>query len=85
MPWLNLTKEHMPWEKNRILWYCPQCESVNAWNSNDAERATKKLRVPVESSTGSCFDNLCGHCGADIVKPDSPILAECYTHMRSKL
>ena len=77
----RVTKEHLPWDtKNKMLWCCPQCESINAWNSDDAERASKKLKITVEACHGSCFDNVCGHCGANIVKPDSPILTECYTH-----
>lgn len=28
----------------------------------------------------SCFDWNCGHCGATNVDPDSPTLAEVYTH-----
>ena len=74
-------REHLPWErKNQTLWVCPECGNVNAWNSDDAERASKRLKIPVEVCHGSCFDNICGHCGANIIKTDSPILAECYTH-----
>lgn len=28
----------------------------------------------------SCFDWTCGHCGSTNVDPDSPTLAEVYTH-----
>ena len=92
---MNITKDHLPWStKNYMLnylWICPECCGVNAWSYDDAERAMRKfkhiksssrtaLTVEVKVSHGSCFDNCCGHCGRDIVKPDSPILAECYTH-----
>jgi hypothetical protein len=78
---ISVTKDHLPWEKNRSMWVCPQCGAINAWDHNDAERASIKLKTEVHVSSGSCFDNLCGHCHADIVQPDSPILAECYTHV----
>ena len=90
------TKEHLPWYEegdprlqNKLgcffrmptLWECPECGTVNAWNYHEARRASLKLKQVVEVCHGSCFDNVCGHCGADIVKSDSPILAECYTHV----
>lgn len=80
-----MRKSHLPWETGKLiiggnLWVCPECGAINAWNPEDAERASKKLKRPVVSCTGSCFDNICGGCHADIVKPDSPILAPCYTH-----
>jgi hypothetical protein len=82
---MRITKDHLPWStpnyRLSFLWICPECGEVNAWNYEDAERAAKRLKVEVKVSHGSCFDNFCGHCGADIVKPDSPILAECYTHV----
>ena len=91
---MNINTEHLPWYpegdlrlKNKrslmrmpSLWVCPECGTVNAWNWEDAERASKRLGVKVEVCSGSCFDNICGHCGADIVNQDSPILAPCYTH-----
>jgi hypothetical protein len=81
---LSISKDHLPWDKGRMLWVCPECGAVNAWNYEDAERASSKLKVPVAVSTGSCFDNRCGGCHANIVHPDSPILAECYTHIPSE-
>lgn len=72
-------KDHLPWESN-TLWVCPQCGGINAFNHEEATRAEAKCRQSVAVSHGSCFDNICGHCGADIVKPDSPILSPCYTH-----
>jgi hypothetical protein len=83
---MRITKDHLPWETGNLpctgpnLWICPECGKINAWNAEDAERASKKLNMPVDVSHGSCFDNICGGCGADIVRPDSPILAPCYTH-----
>ena len=64
----------------RTLWECPVCKNINAWNYDDAERASKFLKVEVKVAHGSCFDNICGHCGADLVHIDSPIRANCYTH-----
>lgn len=31
--------------------------------------------------SASCFEWECGHCGASNVEPDSPTLAEVYTHV----
>jgi hypothetical protein len=74
-------KSHLPWEgKNRLFWICPECGQVNAYNYEDAERASRLLKDEVKVSFGSCFDNICGGCRCDIVNPDSPILAPCYTH-----
>lgn len=76
-------KDHLPWEPGkRLFWVCPVCEEVNAWAWEDAERFTKRTGKPCHVSTGSCFDDICGNrnCRAQIVEPDSPILAPCYTH-----
>jgi len=86
-------KDHFP-VFHRIgpcLWVCIDCGGINAWNYGDAERAAARLKgftkpkgSRAESSVavahGSCFDNVCGHCGADNVKADSPINHPCYTH-----
>ena len=78
---MRTTKDHLPWEKNKLFWVCPECGEVNAYSYDDAERASKKLKgVKVFICHGSCFDNICGNCSSNIVKPDSPILASCYTH-----
>ena len=77
---MKITKDHLPWEKGRSLWVCPECGTINAWSHDDAERASKKLKCRVVVSHGSAFDNVCGRCAADIVEPDSPIRAPCYTH-----
>jgi hypothetical protein len=75
-----MNKDHLPFEKNKMLWVCPECGAINAWSGDDAERASSKLKTKVLVCHGSCFDNVCGGCGSDIVKPDSPILSPCYTH-----
>jgi len=86
---MRITKDHMPWDYGKRLrgghlWICPECGIVNAWNWDDAVRASEKLKVDVQLKVavchGSCFDNICGGCQARIVHPDSPILASCYTH-----
>lgn len=79
---MHITKEHLPFDLKHDLWLCPECQTVNAWNYDDAERAAKKLKQEVVVSHGSCFDNICGNpnCRANIVDPESPILAPCYTH-----
>jgi hypothetical protein len=84
-------RDHLPWStknwKLSYLWVCPECGTINAWDWGEAERALKKLRAKglkvdkIAVSTGSFSDNTCGHCHSDIVQPDSPILAECYTHI----
>lgn len=78
---LRITKDHFPWScSGSFLWVCPVCGSVNAWCEGDAGRASQRLGISVEVSHGSCFDNVCGGCGRDIIEPGSPILAEVYTH-----
>jgi hypothetical protein len=77
-----MSKDHLPWEGHRLAWVCPVCGRINVWDWNDAERLAKGLGVLVEelvTCSGSCFDNICGGCGSNIVQPDSPILSECYT------
>lgn len=64
----------------RRIWACPVCGGINAWDWQAVERAAAMLGVEVATATGSCFDNICGHCHADIVRADSPIMANCYTH-----
>lgn len=78
-------KDHLPWDKgNRLFWVCPECGIINAWNWDDAVRVARTLKLDVQLkvavSHGSCFDNVCGGCQVDIVNPDSPIQATCYTH-----
>ena len=68
-------------DPERRVWECAACGTYNAWNWDDAERASSLLRKPVVCCHGSCFDNVCGGCGADWVREDSPIRAECYTHV----
>jgi hypothetical protein len=64
----------------RRVWECAACNGLNAWNWEDAERGEGLIGLPFKVSYGSCFDNRCGHCGANTVLADSPIMAECYTH-----
>ena len=80
---MKINKDHLPWNR-KILWICPECGIVNVWNWEDAVRAAKRLKINVNTeiaiSHGSCFDNVCGGCQANIVSSESPILAPCYTH-----
>lgn len=82
-------------DPSRRVWECPCCSCINVWNWEDAERASTLLKLdnPQHATTnnrkrteihiahGSCFDNVCGGCGANIVAADSPILAEVFTHI----
>ena len=83
---MRITKDHLPWDLptthlvGGFLWICPECRAINAWNYEDSVRAQLRLNETVTVCHGSCFDNVCGECGANIVRPDSPILASCYTH-----
>ena len=83
---MNNIKYHLPWEPKKLLWECPECFGINAWNYTDAERAEARLKKQtVKVSYGSCFDNICGHCGVNIVKQNSPILSECFTHQETSV
>ena len=66
-------------DPDRRLWRCPACGGLNVWNWEDADRLAER-GMTVKVAHGSCFDNVCGHCGADLVLADSPIMADCYTH-----
>ena len=66
------------------VWECPGCGGLNAWNQQDADTHSKRSGKEVRISTGSCFDNICGHCHTDFVRRDSPIRAEVYTHEPAK-
>jgi hypothetical protein len=66
--------------QTKNFWKCNKCNSINAYNWTDAERASSLLKAEVFVSTGSCFDNVCGCCHTDWVEIDSPINADCYTH-----
>ena len=72
-------KDHLPWE-SYYIWECPVCGTLNCWNDNDAQKVQKRTGRKVVICYGSYFDNVCGHCHSNIVEPDSPILASCYTH-----
>jgi hypothetical protein len=72
-----------PMNPSKDIWRCRSCGAINAWNWEDAERYEKRFKLEpgtVKHSTGSCFDNICGGCGTDFVRRDSPIRAVCYTH-----
>jgi hypothetical protein len=74
----------MPLERTdpaRRLRQCACYGGLNAWTWPDAERAQWLTDQKVAVAWGSCWDNVCGHCGADFVRADAPILAECYTHV----
>lgn len=80
---LKLNRMHLPWDrKGQLLWICPECGQINAWNYEDAIRASARVKRDVAVSFGSCFDNVCGNrnCGANIVNSESPINHPCYTH-----
>lgn len=64
------------------LWRCPSCRKPNAWNWRDAQAAADHLGVDVAVAHGSAFDNVCGHCRANVVKRSSPIMSPAYTHAR---
>lgn len=72
-------KDHLPWKKGALLWQCPECHAINAWNYNDRQRIQNRIKEMTYHSFGSCFDNICGHCQRDIVSVESPINSECYT------
>jgi len=65
---------------NCCVWECSRCGAVNAWAYQDLEKVERLNHVKCFISHGSCFDNICGACGANHVKRNSPILSECYTH-----
>lgn len=68
-------------DPSRNVWECPVCGYINVWDSNNIDRVKALCKTDkVAVCHGSSFDNVCGHCGADLVAKDSPILAECYTH-----
>ena len=76
---MNFVNEHH-YDPSRRIWACMNCHEVNAWDWDDADYMNDRWKLNVKVSHGSAFDNICGHCGADIVEADSPILHPCYTH-----
>lgn len=64
-------------------WTCPACGGLNVWAYEDYEKLESKGKE-VYMCHGSSFDNICGKCGTDWVRRDSPIRAEVYTHEPSK-
>jgi hypothetical protein len=77
-------------DPNRRVWECMACGQLNVWNWEDQEAvarlchrdiydyANARQKNAVAIAHGSCYDNICGNCGADIVAIDSPIMA--YSH-----
>lgn len=74
---------------DRRVWECDSCGCLNTWNWKDQERLTERTGRPwvqdapaftrrnvIGIAHGSCFDNVCGVCGANHVRADSPILAD---------
>lgn len=65
------------------LWQCDACGKFNVWAYVDYEAllaAGKYTEQNLAIASGSCFDNVCGHCRTNFVRRDSPINAVCYTH-----
>jgi hypothetical protein len=66
-------------DPRRSIWRCPCCDAINVWSPWLCARLEDRS-IQAVTCTGSCFDNICGACHSNIVKRDSPILAECFTH-----
>ena len=56
---------------------CPSCGKMSAYYLGYVDKRHGIAHI----STASCFEWQCGHCHAYIVEKDSPINAECYTHI----
>jgi len=56
---------------------CPACGKMSAYYWG----YVNKLHDIAHISTASCFEWQCGHCHAYVTEKDSPINAECYTHI----
>lgn len=56
---------------------CPCCGGLSAYAWEDVNEEAGITHIPV----ASCWEWQCGHCHAHLVEADSPILAECYTHI----
>lgn len=56
---------------------CPSCLclSTYAWEDVDEEKGINHI------PSSSCWEWQCGHCLTTWCDHDSPILAECYTHI----
>jgi len=64
---------------------CAACGELSAdsWNLVTAKSDFSRDAKPGEIGhigAASCFEWACGHCGANNVYVDAPILAEVYTH-----
>lgn len=70
---------------------CAACEELSAfcwaYVDDQSENPGETFRlgwIPGEIAhvgSSSCFEWECGHCGSSNVDPDSPTLAEVYTHV----
>lgn len=56
---------------------CPACGRMSAYYTGYVDKRHDIAHI----STATCFEWQCGHCHASIVEKDSPINAECYTHI----
>lgn len=66
---------------------CAACDEYNsyAWihvpEKESYLRGCYKKGEIAHIGASSCFEWECGHCGANNVDPESPTLAEVYTHV----
>lgn len=56
---------------------CSACGKMSAYYWGYVDRLHNIAHIP----TTSCFEWECGHCHSHIVEENSPINAECYTHI----
>jgi hypothetical protein len=65
---------------------CAACEELSAYSFDNVTPRGHYFRGCWDKGeiahVGACssFEWECGHCGANNVDADAPILAECYTH-----
>lgn len=66
---------------------CSACDELSAYAWQHVTEKAQHFRLGYEKGeiahvgAACCFDWECGHCGATNVEPDSPTLAEVYTHV----
>lgn len=56
---------------------CPNCGGMSAYYWGYVNKPHNIAHIPASSS----FEWQCGHCRAFITEKDSPINAECFTHV----
>jgi hypothetical protein len=56
---------------------CPVCEGLSAYSHLDVDEEHGINHI----GATSCFEWECGHCHRSFADADSPIMAECYTHI----